>query len=61
MGRKPLGDKANDTKATQVRLEASVRARIDAVLAPHESLAAFLRKGAEAELRRREPHPQEDK
>lgn len=54
MGRPPLGQKADDTKPTPVRLEASMRARIAAVLAPGEKLAAFMRTAAEAELQRRE-------
>lgn len=49
MGRPPL-----NVRATQVRLGAAVRARIDAVLKPKEKMAAFIREAVERELKRRE-------
>jgi len=42
MGRHPLGDKAEDTKPTPVRIDAALRARIDAARGA-QPVAAFIR------------------
>jgi hypothetical protein len=49
MGRPPL-----NVRSTNVRLGEGVPARIDAVLRPKESMAAFIRHAIERELTRRE-------
>lgn len=53
MGRPPLSQD-EPTKPTQVRLTASLRARIEALVGPHR-MAVFIREAIENELKRREP------
>lgn len=52
MGRPPLS-KGEETKATQVRLTTSLRARIEALVGPAR-MATFIREAIENELDRRE-------
>lgn len=52
VGRPPLNEDS-DTKPTMVRLTASTRARIAAVVGPNR-MAVFIREAIEAELKRRE-------
>lgn len=53
MGRPPLGSKADDTKATIVRFEAEMRAKITAAKG-NQSMSAFIREAVERELERRQ-------
>jgi hypothetical protein len=52
MGRRPLGETAESTKATQVRFEAAMRERIDAARGK-QSMGSFIREAVERELERR--------
>jgi hypothetical protein len=52
MGRPPL-NRDDVTKRTQVRFEAEMMARIDAIAGPHRR-AEFIREAVERELERRE-------
>ena len=54
MGRPPLGKKAEDTKPIPVRLDISMRARINSLVEHGESVAAFIRQAVEREIERRE-------
>lgn len=51
MGRKPLGESADDTKKTHVRLDAAMHADIERVRGPR-SMAGYIREAVAEKLER---------